>query len=292
MHENGHSGEMKEVQLPQGTIRYRDSGQGQPLVFVHGLLVDGRLWRKLTPLLEKRFRCIVPDLPLGSHTVAMNEDADLSPPGLARLIADFVGAVGLEKATLVANDTGGALTQLVMTGHPEVVDGAVLTSCDAFEQFPPAAFKSLIAAAKAPGGLLALYQPMRSKAARRLPVAFGWLAHELDDEVTEAWVRPVLENPAVRRDVVKVLKGIDPGYTLDAAAKLHRFERPVLVAWAADDKFFHREHGERLAQIIPDARFELVDGARTFVSEDQPQRLAELIEEFVEVGSPRGVQVG
>ena len=58
---------MSDVKLPQGTIHYRESGEGPPVVFVHGLLVDGRLWRKVTPLLEDRFRCIVPDLPLGSH---------------------------------------------------------------------------------------------------------------------------------------------------------------------------------------------------------------------------------
>jgi pimeloyl-ACP methyl ester carboxylesterase len=58
---------MSEAKLPQGTISYRESGEGPPIVFVHGLLVDGLLWRKVTPLLEDSFRCIVPDLPLGSH---------------------------------------------------------------------------------------------------------------------------------------------------------------------------------------------------------------------------------
>ena len=84
---------MNEVKLPQGTIRYRESGHGPPIVFVHGLLVDGRLWSKVTPLLDDRFRCIVPDLPLGSHITAMNPDADLSPPGLARVVAAFMQAL-------------------------------------------------------------------------------------------------------------------------------------------------------------------------------------------------------
>src|SRR4051794_33284347 len=178
MHDNGHqpaagldAGDLKEVQIPQGTIRYRDTGEGEPLVFVHGLLVDGQLWRKVTPELQGRFRCIVPDLPLGSHQVPMREDADLSPPGLAQLIADFIRALGIQRATLVGNDTGGGLSQLVVTSHPEVVSRLVLTSCDAFENFPPAAFKSLVLAAKTPGGLKGMYQSMRSKRARRLPMA-------------------------------------------------------------------------------------------------------------------------
>ena len=65
------TGAQAEARLPQGTIRYRDSGSGEPIVFVHGLLVNGALWRKVTPLLEREFRCVVPDLPLGSHAVPM-----------------------------------------------------------------------------------------------------------------------------------------------------------------------------------------------------------------------------
>src|SRR2546421_5884610 len=106
-------GEQREVELPQGTIRYRERGSGEPIVFVHGVLVNGDLWRGVAPLLADRgYRCIVPDLPLGAHELAMHEDADLTPPGLARLVADFIGALGLDAPVIVANDTGGALTQI------------------------------------------------------------------------------------------------------------------------------------------------------------------------------------
>src|SRR5262249_11797515 len=143
--------QLKEVRLPQGPIRYRDSGVGRPLVFIHGLLVDSRLWRKVIALLDLHFRCIAPDLPLGSHRMAMNPDADLTPPGLAQLIADFIAALGLEEANLVANDTGGALCQLLVAQHPELVRHLVLTPCDAHENFPPPAFRPLVVAAKFPG---------------------------------------------------------------------------------------------------------------------------------------------
>ena len=90
----------------------RDRARRTPpaIVFVHGAFVDGSLWRKVVPRLEGSYRCIVPDLPLGSHGTPMHEDADLSPPGLAKLIADFVEALGLEDVTLVGNDTGGAIS--------------------------------------------------------------------------------------------------------------------------------------------------------------------------------------
>src|SRR5438445_13019107 len=97
------------IQLSAGPLRYVDRGSGPPVVFVHGLLVDGRLWRKVTPLLEGRVRCIVPDWPLGSHANPMNADADLTPRGVARLIDNFLEALELRDVTLVGNDTGGAI---------------------------------------------------------------------------------------------------------------------------------------------------------------------------------------
>src|SRR5688572_13474022 len=103
---------IKEIRLAQGTIRYRDVGEGPVLVFVHGLLVSGSLWRKVTPLLAGRFRCIAPDWPLGAHEVALDDGADLSPAGVAQLIADFLEALDLRDVTLVGNDSGGALCQL------------------------------------------------------------------------------------------------------------------------------------------------------------------------------------
>src|SRR3954469_1635439 len=126
---------MPEVALPQGTINYRESGEGPPIVFAHGLLVDGRLWRKVTPLLEDRFRCIVPDLPLGSHRISMSPDAELSPPDLARIIAGFLEALDLEDVVLVANDTGGAISQITAANHPERIGRIGVANRDAVVEF-------------------------------------------------------------------------------------------------------------------------------------------------------------
>ena len=279
---------MNEVKLSQGTIRYRESGEGPPIVFVHGLLVDGRLWRKVTPLLEKRFRCIVPDLPLGSHVTPMNPDADLSPPGLARVIAGFLEALELEDVTLVANDTGGAISQITAANHPERIGGLALTNCDAFENFLPPAFRPLQWAAKVPGVLTGMMEGMRFAPMRRLPIAFGWLIKkDFADAPTREWVDPYLSDRAIRRDTIKVLKGIDPRYTMEAAEKLRTFDRPTLLAWAVEDRFFKLSYAERLADTIRGARLERIEDSYTFVSEDQPERLAELIGSFAgSVSSP------
>jgi pimeloyl-ACP methyl ester carboxylesterase len=280
---------MNEVKLPQGTIRYRESGEGPPIVFVHGLLVDGRLWRKVTPLLEERFRCIVPDLPLGSHVTPMKPDADLSPPGLARVIAGFMQALELQDVTLVANDTGGAISQITAANHPERIGRLVLTNCDAFENFLPPAFRPLQWAAKVPGMLTGMMEGMRFAPMRRLPIAFGWLIKkDFAGAPTREWADPFLSDRAIRRDTIKVLKGIDPRYTMEAAEKLRTFDRPTLLAWAVEDRFFKLSYAERLADTIQGARLERIDDSYTFVSEDQPARLAELIEAFAREQTPAG----
>jgi pimeloyl-ACP methyl ester carboxylesterase len=273
--------ERASVELPQGTIAYGESGTGDPMVFVHGLLVDGRLWRKVVPRLETSFRCLVPDLPLGSHLTPMRPDADLTPPGLARLLADYLEALDLSGVTIIANDTGGAISQILAANHPERIGRLVLTPCDAFENFLPPAFRPLQYAARVPPLLTGALQAMRLAPMRRLPNAFGWLIkNEKDDELLGEWFRPFLSDAGIRHDTVKVLRGISPRYTEEAAEKLRNFDRPTMLVWAKEDRFFKPKFAERLAETIPGARLEWIEDSYTFVSEDQPERLAKLIEDF------------
>jgi len=276
---------MPEIQLSQGVVRYREQGTGTPIVLIHGLLVNGNVWDRLVPLLARQGRCIVPDLPLGSHSLPMNKDADLSPSGIARLIAEFMDRLELEDVTLVGNDTGGALCQLVVTGRGAArVGKLVLTPCDAFEDFPPKAFALLFRAAKLPGGLAALLQPMRIRRVRRLPLAYGWLTRRpVPDAVVDGWALRALRDRGVMRDVRKVLAGIAPSVLLDNAPKLSSFEKPVLIVWAREDHFFRPANADRLAAVFPDARVEWLSDSYTFVSWDQPERVAALVGAFAGV---------
>ena len=274
------------VELPQGSIRYREAGTGDPIVFVHGLLVNSRLWDPAVEHLRKDFRCILPELPLGSHRTPMNPDADLSTPALADLVAAFITELGLERVTLVGNDTGGAICQLVATRHPEVIGRLVLTNCDMYEKFPPKMFAYLGLLARVPGGLAAAAQTQRIKPMRRSPLAFGALAKNLDDDVLEDWVRPGLDNPEIRRDTAKVIRGIDPKYTIQAAKDLERFTAPTLFAWAEADRFFKVEMAERLSSSMPDAKLVRIPDSRTFVSLDQPEALASAITAFIRETKP------
>ncbi|MGH2923154.1 MAG: alpha/beta fold hydrolase [Solirubrobacterales bacterium] len=273
---------MEEVRLSQGSIRYRDEGSGEPLVFVHGLLVNGRLWDGVVDALRDRHRCIVPTLPLGSHTVPMEPDADLSAAGVARLIAEMLDALSLERVTLVGNDSGGALCQIVATRHPKRVGRMVLTNCDTYEDFPPKLFSYLKVAARIPGALTATAQSLRFKPLRRSPLAYGVLTKtRIDSELLDEWVGAGLGDAAIRRDTRKFILGMDPAETVRAAGELAGFRAPTLFAWAPEDRWFKVADAERLAASMPNARVERIPDSKTFVPIDQPRRLAELIAAFV-----------
>jgi pimeloyl-ACP methyl ester carboxylesterase len=279
------------VNLHQGTIHYREAGSGRPVVFVHGYLMAGDLWDRLSAELAPRgYRCIAPTWPLGAHPEPMAAMADLTPTGLAALIAAFIRELGLEDTVLVGNDTGGALCQLVAAHHPDAIGALVLTNCDAFENFPPSFFKALVVAAQVPGSVTAVLQPFRAAVARRSPLGYGLLSRTGVDELAREWVRRPLGSAAIRRDLRKVTRALRKRYTIDAAARLAGFDKPALVAWSAGDPLFPAEHGRRLAALLPQGRFELVPGDRTFSMVDQPAALAALIaDRLASTDAERGV---
>jgi pimeloyl-ACP methyl ester carboxylesterase len=269
-----------EVRLPQGSIRYREMGTGEPVVLVHGFLTNSELWREVAPRLAADFRVLAPDWPLGSHQTPLADGADLSPLGLARIIADFLEELQLEGVTLVGNDTGGALCQLVAIHHPQRLGRLVLTPCDAYENFLPPAFRPLQVAARIPGAVFAILQSMRVPAARRAPLAYGWVTKRADNALTRSWIEPALASKAIRREIASVLSGISNRYTLEAAQHFGEFTKPVLIAWAPEDRFFKLRYGERMAREFPAARLELIEDSYAFVPIDQPERTAELIATF------------
>ena len=176
-------GGTREIELSAGTIEYEDTGgDGPVLVLLHGLMMDASLWGEVIADLSADHRCVVPTLPLGAHRHAMRAGADLSLPGIARLAAEFLDRLGLRDVTLVGNDTGGALVQVLMGEADARMSRAVLVSCDAFDNFPPGLTgKTLLLAGKLPRPLFGLFmQQMRVRAVRRLPIAFGWLTKRGD----------------------------------------------------------------------------------------------------------------
>lgn len=272
--------ERREIELPAGTVRYREVGEGKPIVFVHGYLVDGRLWNGVVDRLSDRFRCFAPDWPIGSQQVAMNRDADLTPPGIAAIISSFLDKLELDDVTIVGNDSGGAMSQVLVTRHPERIGRLVLTNCDTHENFPPGVFKAMPPIAALPGGMAILAAPFRIGALAR--AAFKPFARTtIPPELIASWMQPGLHDPGVKRDAKKVTAGMNKRYTLEAAEKLRGSKLPILLTWAPGDKFFPLKYAERLASESGNAEIVQIPDSSTFVALDQPQRLAEEIAKFV-----------
>lgn len=274
------SDQRREIDLPAGRIRYREAGEGKPVVFVHGYLVDGRLWDGVVDALSDRCRCLAPDWPIGAQQVAMNPDADLTPYGMADIIAGFLEALDLEDVTIVGNDSGGAMSQVFVTRRPERVGRLVLTNCDTHENFPPGVFKAMPPIAKLPGGMAVLAAPFRIGALAR--AAFKPFAKTpIPPELIASWMAPGLHDRNVKRDVKKVTTGMNKRYTQEAAEKLSKSDLPVLLTWAPKDRVFPLKYAKRLESEVPNARLVEIPDSATFVPLDQPQRLADEIAGFV-----------
>ncbi|MGB8406610.1 MAG: alpha/beta hydrolase [Mycobacterium sp.] len=269
---------MSLIEISAGTIHFEEFGpkDGRPVVFVHGYLMGGQLWRQVSARLAARgLRCIAPTWPLGAHPEPLRPGADRSIQGVAGIVAETLDALDLQDVVLVGNDTGGVVTQLVAVHHPDRIGALVLTSCDAFEHFPPPILKPIIRAAQAKALFRAVAQVMRIPLVRKR--AFSGLAHSNIDALTREWVRSPQSDPAIAEDLRQFTLSLRTEVTTGVAARLPEFDKPTLIAWSADDVFFELGDGEKLARIIPNARLEVIDGARTFSMLDRPDRLADLL---------------
>jgi pimeloyl-ACP methyl ester carboxylesterase len=276
---------MPQVQLSAGVIEYEDTGEGPVLVFTHGLVMDSSLWRNVVSELSAGYRCVVPTLPLGAHRHPMREDADLSMSGIAGILSEFLERLDLADVTLIVNDWGGPILT-ASNGGTSRIARLVLTSCEAFDNVPPGLPGHMVGiAAKIPGGLNAALQPMRLRPLRRSPLTLGLMTKRpIPHEVTDAWLEPALSQRAIRRDLRKYAGSAKQSSRelLAATERLATFDRPALVAWAAEDRVMPRDHGRKLADLLPNARLVEIPDSRTLIPEDQPAMLAAEIRRFLE----------
>lgn len=272
---------MPQVRLQEATIEYRELGPADsehpPVLFVHGILVDHRLWMKVAEILARNgFRSILPDWPLGSHTIPVDPDAALTPVTVAEMINDFITALDLRDLTLVGNDTGGGLCQLLIDAHPESVGRLVLTNCDAFDKFPPFPFNAVFAIMRGPTSIRVLSTLMKVAALRRSPFGYGLLLRR-DDALTASWVLPMSTDRRIARNLATLLRGVGAMDLTDVATRLSRFAKPVTVVWGLADRCFTPSLGRRLAALFPNAVMIEVPHARTFVALDAPAAVVDAI---------------
>lgn len=272
---------MPQVKLQRATIEYRvlgpDDSPHPPVLFVHGILVDHRLWSKVAEqLAHNGFRCILPDLPLGSHTIAVDPSVPLTPGTVAEVVHELIVALDLRDVTLVGNDTGGGLCQLLVDAHPEDVGRLVLTNCDAFEKFPPFPFNAVFATMRGPTSIRLLSKLMKARALRHSPLGYGLLL-ENNEALTASWVEPMSADPRIARNLATLLRAVAKTDLVDVATRLPRFTKPVTLVWGMADRCFTPALGRRLAALFPNAAWVEVPGARTFVALDNPAAVVDAI---------------
>ncbi|ORW05892.1 alpha/beta fold hydrolase [Mycobacterium kyorinense] len=273
---------MPQLALKQATIEYLELGPQDsphpPVLFVHGILVDGRLWREVAEGLARLgFRCVVPTWPLGSHTIPVNEAAVLSLAGVAEMINDAIVALDLSDVTLVGSDTGGGICQLLVDAYPDRIGRLVLTNCDAFDKCPPFPFDVVFGLLRGPISIKALFGQMRWRTLRHSPLGFGLLANQLDPDLTAAWLQPCLRDSRICRDLATLLRQVATTDLTGVATRLPEFAKPVTIVWGQRDRCFTPELGRRLAGLFGNAKLIELPGAKTFVALDEPQAVIDAI---------------
>jgi pimeloyl-ACP methyl ester carboxylesterase len=277
--------ETRAVQIPAGTIDFTDTGgDGPVVVLVHGVAMDSTVWRYVVDELRDGHRVVAPTLPFGSHRGPITPGTDLSPDGIARILGDFLDALDLTDVTLVQNDVAIGML-LAVSDAPAVARIArlVLVAIEAFDNFPPGLpGRAIWLAAKVPGGINAMAQPLRLRPLRRLPMAYGQLTKRpVPRAITDRWVRQLVHSKDARGDLIAYLRASRPGRLQAAAERAGSFDRPVLVVWATEDRIMPFAHGRRLAALFPQGSYREIADSGTVIPEDQPTALASAVREFV-----------
>ncbi|OBG83486.1 hydrolase [Mycobacterium sp. E802] len=275
-------GERHRLTLSSGEIAYFDVGAGEPLIFLHGPLMNSNVWRKVVATLAGRYRCICIDLPYGAHQTPMPE-ADLSFPGLAGLVAETLEALGISAATVIGNDGGTPVAQLLAVTRPDLVARLVLASGGAYDNAPPKRYRPVLKViAHSPGAQLLMLGPLRIRALRALPFSYGWLTRRpIEPATSDSWALPAIVDGEIFTDLQRMLRSLDSQDVLSAATRFKEFHGQVLVVWSPQDRTFPAAHAERLAADFPNSQLRWIPNSCSLLPEDKPFELAELITQFL-----------
>jgi pimeloyl-ACP methyl ester carboxylesterase len=260
------------VQTPSGRIGYAEQGAGPVALFVHGVLLNGHLWRHQLEHLSEIRRCIAVDL-LAHGSTEINGNQDLSVTANAKMLEEFLDALNIDQVDLVGNDSGGGIAQIFAASYPERVRSLTLTNCDAHDNWPPEAFKPFLVMA-ANGGLRGTLDAMLTdKNVYRSPQALG-PAYEHPERVTDdtidTYLRPLVQTEQHTSDLQRFLAAFDNRHTRTIEARLKALTAPTLIVWGTDDVYFDVKWSRWLADTIPGTRRRVeFEGARIFFPEER-----------------------
>jgi pimeloyl-ACP methyl ester carboxylesterase len=274
MSQQGNAARKASVKTASGTIAYAEEGKGQVALFVHGVLLNGHLWRHQLAALSDIRHCIAPDL-LAHGDTEIAAEQDVSATANAKMLREFLDALHIDKVDLVGNDSGGGIAQIFAVHNPQRVRSLVLTNCDTHDNWPPKAFKPFLEMAAAGGLPSALSAMVSDKNIYRSPQALG-PAYEhpemVTDETIDVYLKPHLPTAQLTHDLERFLAAFDPSHTVAIEAQLKTLHAPTLIAWGTDDIYFDVKWADWLAAAIPGTRRNVrFEGARIFFPEERWQ---------------------
>jgi pimeloyl-ACP methyl ester carboxylesterase len=260
------------AQTASGHVHYTEQGTGPVALFVHGVLLNGYVWRHQLAHLSDIRRCIAVDL-LAHGETEIEPDQDVSVTANANMLKQLIDALNIERVDLVGNDSGGGIAQIFAALYPERLRSLTLTNCDAHDNWPPEAFKPFLSMAAAGGLRGALEAMLADKSVYRSPQALG-PAYEhperVCDDTIERYLRPLVRTEQRTRDLQRFLAAFDSAHTLRVESRLKTLQAPTLIAWGTDDIYFHPKWSRWLADTIPGTRQRVeFDGARIFFPEER-----------------------
>src|SRR5437016_3074921 len=272
MHSDRAAATKRNVVTPSGRISYKEAGTGPVALFVHGVLLNGHLWRHQLAELSDLRRCIAVDL-LAHGDTEIAPDQDVSVTANATMLRAFLDALEIEQVDLVGNDSGGGIAQILAALHPERLRSLTLTNCDTHDNWPPEAFKPFLVMAAAGGLRGALEGMLADKSVYRSPQALG-PAYEhperLTDESIEIYLRPLVRSEQRTGDLQRFLAAFDSTQTVRLESRLRTLRVPTLIVWGTDDIYFDVKWSRWLADTIPGTRRRVeLTGGRIFFPEER-----------------------
>ncbi|AOO59872.1 hydrolase (plasmid) [Raoultella ornithinolytica] len=261
------------VTVPEGTISYVEQGEGPVALFVHGLMVNGYLWRHQLAALSDIRRCIAPDLLAHGHTETPLKQ-DVSFEAQAEMLAHFLDALHIDRADLIASDSGVGVVQVFAVRYPSRVRSLTLTNGDVHDNWPPQSFSGFLDMVKA-GGLGDTLRGMVSHPENyRAESGFG-LAYArpeaIEDETVQAYIAPLIRSEDTIENLKRFVLAFDNQQTVRIEKALQQLRVPALVVWGTDDPFFSVDWAHWLVNTLPEATDSLeLSGQRMLFPEEQP----------------------
>jgi len=270
----------RQIKTPSGTIGYVEQGSGPVALFVHGVLLNGYLWRHQLAQLSDVRRCIAVDL-LAHGNTEVSATQDVSVTANANMLAEFLDAMKIDRVDLVGNDSGGGICQIFAALYPERLRSLALTNCDTHDNWPPEAFKPFVAMVAAGGLAETLNSMLADKSIFRSALAPAYeRAEDVGDDTIETYLRPLLRSNQNTRNLERFVNAFDSRHTVQIEKQLRRVQAPTLIAWGTDDIYFDLKWSRWLADAIPGTRKRVeFASARIFFPEERPHQFNEELRE-------------